>query len=157
MAEVKIIKYGTNQQISGLVSADDSARFATLGIGMAAPSTGLGIAGDIAFQAISPSALAAGNNNNYSGSDGRSFARVSGDAGGTSTITGFSAGSDGRMLIVVNISSNNVTITHQDINSMAGNRVITATALSLVLTVDDAVCLIYDAITLRWRQITGLV
>jgi hypothetical protein len=123
----------------------------------ALPIAKLDVKGDLAINSMSPSALSAGNNNDYAGANGCSFARLSGDAVGTSTVTGIAAGSDGRLLILINVSANNVTITHQDVASSAGNRIITAAGASVVLTADDVVVFLYDSTTLRWRQVVGLV
>lgn len=114
------------------------------------------LTGSAEIQAVSPAALAAGGVNDYAGADGASFARLTGGAGGSS-ITGIANGVDGRLLVLLNVGADNVTLTHQDAASAAANRIITGTGLSVTMTTDDIVILIYDATTARWRQLTGLI
>lgn len=102
--------------------------------------------------AVSPAALAAGNNNDYAGVGNSSFARLSADGAG-STLTGVTGGADGRELIIVNLA-NTLTITHQDAASSAANRFITTAGASIALGADDMVTFIYDSTTARWRQKT---
>ncbi len=81
----------------------------------------------------------------------RSVVRVSSDA--SRNITGFVGIRDSRMIIVINVGSFDVVITHEDASSSANNRVITKTAGSITLTPRLSMILIYDATSLRWRQI----
>ncbi len=81
----------------------------------------------------------------------RSVIRVSSDA--SRNITGFVGIRDSRMIIVINVGSFDVVITHEDASSSANNRVITKTAGSITLTPRLSMILIYDATSLRWRQI----
>ena len=104
--------------------------------------------------AISPAALAAGNNNDYAGISTRSFARLLANAAG-STLTGITGGTDGRFLIIANVSANALTITNEDAASAAANRIITLSALSIVLAAGDVMVLTYDPTTARWRQIAA--
>lgn len=109
---------------------------------------------------VSPAALAAGNNNDYAGVGASSFARLSADATG-STLTGVVAptepGNGDRLLVIVNISANTLTIANQDANSAAANQFLTATGANLTLNQDDTATFIYDTATALWRQITGVV
>jgi len=116
--------------------------------------TSLAADNEFALHDLSPAALGT-TENDYAGANGTSFARLSG-AGGGSTITGIAGGSDGRMLIIVNVSANTITLNHQDAGSTASNRIITSTGLAVVLGADDTVVLIYDSVTTRWRQITAM-
>lgn len=100
--------------------------------------------------ATSPAALAAGNNNDYAGIGNSSFARLSADAAG-STLTGITAGASGRVIIIVNVSANTLTISHADANSAAANQFLSTTGANLTLTQDDIAICIYDATTARWR------
>lgn len=88
--------------------------------------------------------------NDYAGATG-SFARLTPNALG-SVITGFAGGVDGRMLTIVNLGNQNVTILHEDAGSAAGNRIVTKGGAPIVLPADGIVSFIYDAVTSRWRQ-----
>lgn len=110
----------------------------------------LRVDGSIATLVASPAAMALVEND-YAGADGRSFARLTPFALGT-TITGFASGTDGRQLVVVNLGNAAVTIAHQNAGSANSNRVITKVAVDTVIPVDGTMTLIYDAVTARWRQ-----
>lgn len=103
----------------------------------------------------SPAALAAGNNNNYAGIGNSSFARLSADAAG-STLTGVAAPTGNKVLVIVNVSANTLTISNQDANSTAANRFLTASGANLTLNQDDAATFVYDVSTARWRQIAAV-
>lgn len=103
----------------------------------------------------SPAALASGNTNDYTGIGTASVGRLSADVAG-STLTGIVAPADPTYLVIVNISANTLTITHQDTNSTAANRFLTATGASLTLTQDDTATFWYDLTTQRWRQLTSV-
>jgi len=70
------------------------------------------------------------------------------------TVTGVGRGRDGKRLVLVNVGSFGITISHQSVSSAAINRVITGTAADVVLATDDYMSLYYDHVTLRWREIT---
>jgi len=108
------------------------------------------------LKAVSPAALGLGNNNDYAGLGNASFARLSTNAGG-STLTGATGGTDGRFLIILNLTAGALTINHQDANSAAANQFFTSTGIAIVLAQDDTALFVYDATTTKWRQITGVV
>ena len=124
------------------------------------------IAGRSRFQSalqldpITPATLAAGDTNNYAGlltgtaNNGmRGWARLAGDGGGTSAITGIDATSaqDGDQFILTNVSANNITIRNQNAGSTATNRIITGTGADVVLGPDEEVVIRRDVTTDRWR------
>jgi len=106
---------------------------------------------------LSPAQITS-NQNDYSTSDSTSsngngipvgVLRLSSDA--SRDITGFSGGSDGRRLLLINVGSNAIVLKHQNGSSVAANRIITRTGGDLSLAADDAVQLYYDSTTQRWR------
>lgn len=116
------------------------------------------------YEPISPATLAAGDTNDYGGlltgtnNNGmRHFARLSGDAGGTSRITGIDAtqAQDGECFKLCNVSANNITLANQNAGSAAANRIITGTGADYVLNGDENCEIIYDATTARWRLLYG--
>jgi len=111
--------------------------------------------GGIACTAVSPAALAAGATADYSGLGQSTYARLTPDAGGTSSISGFLATNvpDGRMVVIVNIGAANLSITNQDAGSTAANRVITIGGGTIVVAANGIFKMIYDLTTARWRQI----
>lgn len=58
-----------------------------------------------------------------------------------------------QRFVFVNTGDNTISITHQDTNSAAENRVICPGGTTIVLSQDDNVNLIYDKVALRWRVI----
>lgn len=121
-------------------------------------------AGSLQYPPISPATLGAGNNNDWAGlltgsanNNTRHWARVAGDGGGGSVITGIDATAvqDGDTFELTNVSANNVALGHQDANSAAANRLISPTAANYVLNADETVLVRYDSTTARWRILTG--
>lgn len=89
--------------------------------------------------------------NNY-GLPGVRFVRLS--TSGSLTITGFTGARTERL--IANVGANNLVISHQDVASIAENRVITHTAASITLNAAESVFLWYDLSSQRWRTV-GLV
>jgi len=149
---------GTNVAITNSyslwVQAGDTRLDGNVGLG-AAPVAKLDVAGNLALRAVSPAALAAGTTNNYAGAAGRTWVRLAANALG-STVTGFTGGVDGALMIVLNLGSGSLTLSHQNTGSSAANRMITTTGLDVVLTTDGIASFIYDSGTSRWRQISGV-
>ena len=64
-------------------------------------------------------------------------------------ITGLQGGADGRVLMIMNVGSNTITLKNQDAASTAANRF--AFGADVVLAADKTVGLIYDTTSQRWR------
>lgn len=112
---------------------------------------------------ISPAALGAGNNNNWTGlltntsnTAMRHWARISGNAT-TSVLTGINAtaAQDGDTFKLTNVSANSIDISHQDAASTAANRIISPTGATYQLGPDESCEIIYDTTTSRWRILWG--
>jgi fibronectin-binding autotransporter adhesin len=67
------------------------------------------------------------------------------------TITGISGGRDGYILTIINAGSTAATLTNNDSNSSAGNRIITGTSGSVTMPAGSVVTLVYDSTTAVWR------
>lgn len=115
------------------------------------------------FDPINPSALASGDTNNWGGlltgtanNNMRHWARVSGNADNTSTITGIDSGSaqDGDTFKLTNIGAGTITLTHQDTGSDADNRIITPDGNNYSLTENKTIEVVWDEATDRWRILT---
>ncbi len=116
------------------------------------------------FDPINPAALSAGNNNDWAGlltgtaNNGmRHWARVTPDGGGTSVITGIDStnAQDGDTFKLTNIGTVNMTLGHQDVGSLAANRIASPTVANYVLAANQSAELIYDATSSRWRILYG--
>lgn len=67
------------------------------------------------------------------------------------TITGFVAGTAGRVVVLVNVGSFAITLSHQSTSSTAANRVIVPWSADYILDPAYAAVLVYDGTTSRWR------
>src|SRR3990172_2029911 len=67
------------------------------------------------------------------------------------SITGFAAGSNGRMLWVVNNGTNAITLVNQSASSTAANRFVNLSGGDYVLANNDSVLMVYDGTATKWR------
>jgi len=97
-----------------------------------------------------------GANNNIT-LPNKSFIRVTGPTGAFS-ISGITkpANPDGRVVILYNTTSQNMTITN-DATSTAANRILTNTGSDVATTGTGIVSLIYSVTDARWILLTALV
>ena len=62
----------------------------------------------------------------------------------------------GDLICLYNIGANNITLTNQDVASLAANRIITSTGVAYIIGPNEMVWLWYDDTgTLRWRMLAG--
>lgn len=109
--------------------------------------------GHIKFIRYAVSTLANGNNAAVPIST-NTFVEVSGPSGAF-TINGIANGTDGRFLIILNQTGQDMTIAHQSgTDPTAGNRIITMTGADRSTTANGAVQLIYSAAASRWILIS---
>ena len=102
------------------------------------------------LQQISPTQLA-GNTNDWALNTSRSLHRFSASA--PFNVTGIAGGADGWFLFLVNVGANAVTFTHQDVASVAANRILFSTAGNVSVPANGALALAYDSVTARWRDV----
>jgi hypothetical protein len=103
---------------------------------------------NVVFTAAStPAALAAGNNNNFALPANVSRIRFSANAAG-STLTGLGAGADGQVIVVTNISANDLTLSPEDALSLAANRF--AINGTQILGANQSLAFMYDTGIARW-------
>lgn len=99
---------------------------------------------------ISPSQITADQNDyNPTSLSTASVLRLSSDA--SRNITGLQGGSDGRVIAMVNIGSNNIVLKNESASSTAANRF--ALQADITLAGGDGVILWYDSTSSRWRAI----
>jgi hypothetical protein len=99
--------------------------------------------------------IANGRNNNLV-LPNRSIVRLSGPTGAFS-ITGIDNGTPGRVLVLYNATSQNMTLSNESAFSDAENRIVTLTGSDLATTGTGARILFYDTLTpsKRWVVIGG--
>jgi hypothetical protein len=69
------------------------------------------------------------------------------------SITGIIAETTNTRKKLINIGSNTITLTHQDVLSTAANRIIVPGGSSLALLADESADIFYDTVTARWRVV----
>jgi len=104
---------------------------------------------DVAYKRFSISSLANGNNADVPVGT-NVFCDLSGPSGAF-TINGIAGGVDGKMLILLNLTGQNMTVAHDSgVESTAANRIYTMTGADRATTGNGAAMLIYDAFVSRW-------
>lgn len=74
------------------------------------------------------------------------------DANAARDITGFTAGTSGQSVLLVNVGTNAITLKHQNTSSTAANRIVIPWAGDYVLDASGgSAVLVYDSTTSRWR------
>ena len=124
-----------------------------VGIETSAPNTSLDINGSLAYREGTPLALVNGSNNNIALS-AFSYFRITGPTAAFS-ISGVTAGVDGRIVTIYNTTSQIMTIVN-DATSTAANRIYTLKGADIVTPVGpNVVQLQYNANVSRWIVIGG--
>jgi hypothetical protein len=101
---------------------------------------------------ISPSQITS-NQNDFAptGFSTASTLRLSTDA--TRSITGLAAGTDGRIIVIHNVGSNDLVLANESASSTAANRF--AIGADTTLSANTSISLRYDATSSRWRAIAS--
>lgn len=108
--------------------------------------SGLVLSGDQA------QSLSSGNNNDLSLTNlsTASTFRLTGSGVSESVVTGISGGADGRIAVIVNVSTYQFLIANDSSSSSAANRIICGYETSLMVPYGGSVTLRYDATLSRW-------
>ena len=120
---------------------------ARLGTNTSSPNTTVDVNGDIAMR--EHGYTAANGNNNDANIGNYSFVRISGP-GAAFTITGIAGGQNGKMVILYNSTAQNMTISHNDANSNASNRIYCKGSGNLTVGQYGVATLIYNSTDSRW-------
>lgn len=119
----------------------------------AATVTTLAVTQTLALQGdISPTSFST-TQNDYNPTNLSTSAVLRLTATAASNITGLQGGADGRIVILHNIGSFNITLKDEDTGSSAANRF--ALVADLLLQPDQVAMLQYDSTSSRWRAISG--
>ena len=102
---------------------------------------------------ISPASIGA-NQNNYAPAGHASATVMRLAASAPYSITGLQGGSDGRIVTLMNIGSNAITLTNEDAASTAANRFLFGS--NVALAAGQNFTLIYDSTSQRWRSVGAL-
>ncbi len=117
-----------------------------VGVNTQSPATMMDINGDLALRDTTVT-FANGTNSNVS-VGGYSFIRIVGPTGPFS-VTGLSGGVDGKIVILYNTTTQNMTITN-DATSTAANRIYTMSGANVVTTGTGTITMIYSTTDQRW-------
>src|ERR1051326_4828120 len=99
---------------------------------------------------VQAESLGSSNLNNYTYTSNAHMQRWS--SGAAIDVTGMVRGQvDGQTHFIVNVGSNNITLKHESASSTAGNRFLNSTGADIVLAANEAIFVIYDSTTARWR------
>lgn len=99
---------------------------------------------------ISPSSISADQNDyNPTGLSSSTILKLTSST--DVNITGIQNGTDGRILVVLNVGSNNITLKNSSVSSSAVNRFLFDA--DVILAANNSITLIYDDISSRWRSI----
>ncbi|MBS1902106.1 MAG: hypothetical protein JSS75_00180 [Bacteroidetes bacterium] len=113
--------------------------------------TGTQTFGAVASTPTTPSAFAAGNNNNVALSGSNSYFRVSGASG--AVLTGISGGVDGRSITLLNVGANAITLKNQTTSTVT-NQFDLPGGSDIILGPKGAITFIYDG-TLGFWEVTS--
>lgn len=96
-----------------------------------------------------------GNINNYSLSDGTSYYTAIDSSSPTTNITGFANGINGRIIIIINNSGNDILFTEEDANSTSTNRLFLGGS-SRTISPNHNIMFIYSGISIgnRWSLLS---
>lgn len=120
-----------------------------LGLKTNLPNTTLDVNGDFSFREGLAPIFINGANNNIAGI-GTSNIKISGPTAAFS-ITGFTGGQNGKILIITNTTTQTMTITNEGVTSLATNRINNPNMTNLVLEgVYSSVILQYNSSINRW-------
>ena len=123
----------------------------SIGIKTIAPLATLDINGSVAIREGGPLSIANGTNNDVT-IDTMSFYRITAPTA-VFTVTGFSNGYDGRVLILINATSYAMTLKHQ-VTSSAANQINTGGS-DAVLAANGVATLMYNATLTKWMLAGG--
>lgn len=144
---------GTNDNISLRIKTNGTERMVidsvgNVGIATAAPKTSADINGDLAMR-MGTVTCGNGNSNHNLAIGARTFVKISGPTSNF-TITGIAGGVDGKIVILYNSTSNNMSFSNSHGSSDAANRILTPTGGTISTTGTGSATLIYDASVSNW-------
>lgn len=124
-----------------------------VGINTSAPATALDINGDVAFREVNYTTTLSTTNNDvvFSTNNNYSYVRVGGTQTAAFNITGIAGGQSGKMIIVYNATSFNMTLVHESTSSTAANRIKSPGGSNILVTPGSAIQLLYSGNESRWR------
>ena len=120
-----------------------------LGLKTNSPNTALDVNGDFAIRHsdVATAATIAAL------STTTSFVRLTGST--VTDLQGIASGFDGKVLILANVSSATVTVSHQDAGATAADRIISPTGADVSLAANNTMILVYDSVQSRWLIVSS--
>jgi len=145
-----VIEFQNNNGLTIFNLTYNTVNGVRMSLGKATPTAQLSVQDDIQFD---PLGFVLGNGVTYNDFNiqGKTYIRMNSGTG--CTLTGLAGGIDGKILIIINATGGNLTVSNQSTGSVAANRVITGSGANLTLAADQNCILLYDGTTQRWRVI----
>ena len=95
-----------------------------------------------------------GTNNHNLNIDGKSYVKINNGSSSAFTITGIAAAEDGKIIVVQNSGSGNMTIRNNNNSSSSANRIITGSGSDIATSGTGNVTMIYDGDQDKWVVIS---
>ena len=143
--------YGDTDDITNIRFGDAESAGTSLGP-FAAADHKHAIDGVIILPKSEPTQIAA-TTNNWALDDDYSFYLIDSDA--ARSVTGIDDGTNGRLAILTNDGSFDITFVNQSASSDAENRIITGTGADVILGAGATAAFLYDSTASRWRLVWG--
>jgi hypothetical protein len=119
----------------------------SIGVKTSDPQTLLDVNGSVAFRESSPLSISNGTNDNVA-IDSMSFYRIVAPTAAF-TLTGFTNGKNGRMLILVNATTYDMSLQHQT-GSTAANQINTGNGNTMIIAPNGSATLFYSTGLSKW-------
>ena len=120
-----------------------------VGIGTASPNTKLEILGDLSLRTTNL-ALSNGLNHNVNTTTQKfSYYRITGPTAAF-TITGLAGGTDGRIILLTNATTQIMTIANSNAGSLSANQIFTGNGANVAIGSKGSIMLVYNTTDSRW-------
>ncbi len=128
-----------------------------VGIATVAPNNYLDINGDYAYRVSSSIVNTSANNNNFDLITNKfSSYRITNTTGNDFTYSGFTGGTNGRIVTLYNASNENIDLLDQNATSLAANRIITGQGGDITIGNQASVTMQYNTVDNRWVVINSM-
>ncbi|MGE3801104.1 MAG: hypothetical protein AB7H80_08805, partial [Candidatus Kapaibacterium sp.] len=93
--------------------------------------------------------------NNLLASSGATLIRITGFTGaaGAFTVSGISGGSDGKMVVILNLTGQNMTVSFEDVGESAGDRILNSGGGTTNTIGNGNYIMVYDGGAARWEVV----
>jgi hypothetical protein len=124
-----------------------------VGVGTSTPAATLDVNGDVAFREVNYTTVLSTTANDvvFSTNNNYSYVRIAGAQTAAVTINGIAGGVSGKLVILYNATSFNITLAHEAAGSTAANRINSPGGTNVLITPGASVQVLYSGTESRWR------